>query len=74
MLLCNIHYSVNKLASIDRLNATEAVITYKPSVEQQKQMSLNGVQGQFIVQYDVDRSSMEEKGGELHVIARKLFF
>jgi len=59
----------NDLARIERKNNNrEATIRFHPSEEQQKQISRNGLQGQFVVQYDVDRSSVEDRGGEVHVV------
>ena len=57
----------NDLAVITRTNVTNASIKYAPSKEQQKKISLDGLQGQFLVQYDVDRSAVEKTGGEIHV-------
>ena len=56
------------MAKITRQNETVVSVVYEPSESQQKNSSENGVQGQFVVQYDVDRSSIERKGGEIHVI------
>ena len=42
-------------------------VVYEPSEAQQIKTSKDGLQGQFVVQYDVDRSSIERKGGEIHV-------
>ena len=42
-------------------------VVYEPSDAQQIKTSKDGLQGQFVVQYDVDRSSIERKGGEIHV-------
>ncbi|XP_061168934.1 inter-alpha-trypsin inhibitor heavy chain H4-like [Saccostrea echinata] len=42
----------NELAVVDRINSTKVFISYEPSRAEQE----SGVSGQFIVQYDVDRS------------------
>ncbi|XP_061166903.1 inter-alpha-trypsin inhibitor heavy chain H4-like [Saccostrea echinata] len=42
----------NELAVVDRINSTKVFISYQPSRAEQE----SGVSGQFIVQYDVDRS------------------
>ena len=56
------------MAKITRQNETVVSVAYEPSENQQKNSSEKGVQKQFVVQYDVDRSSIERKGGEIHVI------
>lgn len=50
----------NELAVVDRLSPTRAFVSYEPSRSEQK----SGISGQFIVQYDVDRS---EDAGDLIV-------
>lgn len=57
----------NEVAQITRQNETVVHVVYEPTEIQQKKYSDNGLQGQFVVQYDVDRSSIERKGGEIHV-------
>ncbi|XP_061166914.1 inter-alpha-trypsin inhibitor heavy chain H4-like [Saccostrea echinata] len=42
----------NQLAVVDRISPTKAFISYEPSRAEQE----SGISGQFIVQYDVDRS------------------
>ncbi|XP_052700585.1 inter-alpha-trypsin inhibitor heavy chain H3-like isoform X6 [Crassostrea angulata] len=42
----------NELAVVDRLSPTKAFVSYEPSRAEQE----SGISGQFIVQYDVDRS------------------
>lgn len=42
----------NELAVVDRLSPTKAFVSFAPSRAEQK----SGISGQFIVQYDVDRS------------------
>jgi hypothetical protein len=52
-------------------------VVYEPTEAEQIKISKDGLQGQFVVQYDVDRSSIEKKGGEIHVIKQNvhiLFF
>ena len=55
------------MAKITRLNETMVTVVYEPSESQQNKTE-KGLEGQFVVQYDVDRSSTERKGGEIHVI------
>ncbi|XP_078314331.1 inter-alpha-trypsin inhibitor heavy chain H4-like [Crassostrea virginica] len=43
----------NKLAVVDRISPTKAFVSYEPSPLEQE----SGISGQFIVQYDVDRSN-----------------
>ena len=50
------------MAKITRQNETVVSVAYEPSEIQQKNSSEKGVQKQFVVQYDVDRSSIERKG------------
>ena len=57
--------AVNKLAVIHRPGPKEAEITYKPTMEQQRKLSTNGIKGQFVVMYDVDR---KKDAGDLLVI------
>ncbi|XP_062579365.1 inter-alpha-trypsin inhibitor heavy chain H4-like isoform X2 [Saccostrea cucullata] len=42
----------NEVAVVDRINSTKVFISYQPSRAEQE----SGISGQFIVQYDVDRS------------------
>ncbi|EFX86736.1 hypothetical protein DAPPUDRAFT_221972 [Daphnia pulex] len=59
----------NEIAQIIRTNETTVVsVVYEPAEAEQIKMSKDGLQGQFVVQYDVDRSSIEKKGGEIHVV------
>ena len=60
----------NEIAKIIRTNETMSVV-YEPTEAQQLGTSKDGLQGQFVVQYDVDRSFIERKGGEIHVIEKK---
>lgn len=68
----------NEIAKIIRTNETTVVsVVYEPTEAEQIKISKDGLQGQFVVQYDVDRSSIEKKGGEIHVIKQNvhiLFF
>jgi len=52
---------------IVNINATTSTILFEPTQKQQKGISKSGLNGQFTVQYDVDRSSLKE-GGEIHVV------
>ncbi|XP_046639003.1 inter-alpha-trypsin inhibitor heavy chain H4-like [Daphnia pulicaria] len=59
----------NEIAKIIRTNETTVVsVVYEPTEAEQIKISKDGLQGQFVVQYDVDRSSIEKKGGEIHVV------
>ncbi|KAJ9587862.1 hypothetical protein L9F63_018696, partial [Diploptera punctata] len=49
--------SANPLASIERPTTTTAVVKFNPTPEQQKELAKDGLKGQFIVEYDVDRTS-----------------
>uniref|UniRef100_V5G5K3 Inter-alpha-trypsin inhibitor heavy chain n=1 Tax=Anoplophora glabripennis TaxID=217634 RepID=V5G5K3_ANOGL len=60
---------LNPSADIRLLNSTMAVVTFNPNSEKQKQFArylgtkqTNGLSGQFVVQYDVERDSA---GGEI---------
>ena len=46
------------------MNGQNARITYEPDVNDQLEASANGIAGQFIVQYDVER---DLSGGEIQV-------
>jgi len=61
----------NEIAKIIRTNETIVSVVYEPTEAQQLETSKDGLQGQFVVQYDVDRSFIERKGGEIHVIEKK---
>ena len=50
-----LHFTANDLAEIQWDGGSNALITYSPTVEQQKVASQDGVSGQFVVQYDVER-------------------
>ena len=60
-------YIENDLAVITRTNKTSVSVLFEPTEAQQKNSSKDGLQGQFVIQYDVDRSSLDRKGGEIHV-------
>ena len=62
----------NELAKIVRHNETAVSIIYEPDETEQKKSSSNGLKGQFVIQYDIDRSSLERKGGEIHVITQSM--
>ncbi|ELT99546.1 hypothetical protein CAPTEDRAFT_222769 [Capitella teleta] len=55
----------NHLAVVDRVSSTEAHVIYHPSVEDQLEASDVGIQGQFVVQYDVKR---DLDAGEIQVV------
>jgi uncharacterized protein YegL len=63
---------VNSLAKIERPSSTEAQIRFSPSVEEQRELTKKladkkeqlGLNGQFVVQYDVDR---DPQAGEVLV-------
>ncbi|XP_063902770.1 inter-alpha-trypsin inhibitor heavy chain H3-like isoform X1 [Zophobas morio] len=57
------------LAEIVNINSTSAVVKFSPNIERQKQLATglgtkeeNGLAGQFVVQYDVER---DQQGGEI---------
>lgn len=61
--------NLDSRASIDIVNKTSGVVKFTPSVEMQKQYALSlgtsekeGLAGQFVVQYEVERDT---KGGEV---------
>ncbi|KAI9559496.1 hypothetical protein GHT06_013490 [Daphnia sinensis] len=60
--------SENEVAKIIRMNETVVSVVYEPTETQQIRSSKDGLQCQFVVQYDVDRSSIEREGGEIHVV------
>jgi len=47
----------NSIAIVSGENSKVVNITYKPSLDQQRELNAEGVNGQFIVQYDVDRKN-----------------
>nr|CAD7462538.1 unnamed protein product [Timema tahoe] len=47
----------NPLAKIERPSDTSAFIRWAPTPEEQKQLNSEGVKGQLVVRYDVDRES-----------------
>lgn len=60
---------LNPNAQIDQINKTSAVVVFNPNSEKQKQYALSlgtkdedGLSGQFIVEYDVER---DPQGGEV---------
>ena len=61
-----IKYVGKETTEIVNINATTSTILFEPTQKQQKGISKSGLNGQFTVQYDVDRSSLKE-GGEIHV-------
>ncbi|XP_064616071.1 inter-alpha-trypsin inhibitor heavy chain H4-like isoform X2 [Liolophura sinensis] len=64
-LSSNVITDTNKFARIDSLSPSSAQVTFSPTAEQQQEYSDRGVAGQFIVNYDVQRSPDFE--GELLV-------
>ena len=63
-ILFRVPDTTNALASIEMTGPTSAIVEFTPSPNQQRDVNDNGLQGQFIVQYDVDRTS---NGGEILV-------
>ncbi|CAG0886870.1 unnamed protein product [Cyprideis torosa] len=51
----------NEIATVEQPTPNTCIIIYAPTVEQQLEASKNGIQGQFVVKYDVER----EMSGEL---------
>jgi uncharacterized protein YegL len=56
----------NPLTSIEYIEDNKAHIVYSPDVAEQLKQSKEGIRGQFIVQYDVERKN--EVGGEIQVL------
>nr|CAD7399796.1 unnamed protein product [Timema poppensis] len=52
---------VNTLAKIEHPTPNEAVIHWAPTLEEQKSINKDGVKGQLIVRYDVDRLAHPEQ-------------
>ncbi|KAK3102942.1 hypothetical protein FSP39_015126 [Pinctada imbricata] len=55
----------NELAVIERPSPKSALITYRPTIDQQRQESERGIRGQFVVEYDIERENL---AGELLVV------
>lgn len=55
----------NRDADIVRLSATEVSVSYSLTASQQRALSEQGVSGQFVVQYDIER---EKDSGEVLVL------
>lgn len=55
----------NRDADIVRLSATEVRVSYSLTASQQRALSEQGVSGQFVVQYDIER---EKDSGEVLVL------
>ncbi|KAJ8877729.1 hypothetical protein PR048_022184 [Dryococelus australis] len=51
----------NTLAKIERPKPNEAVVRWSPNLDDQKKLGANGVRGQLLVRYDVDRKSNPEQ-------------
>ncbi|TRY69423.1 hypothetical protein TCAL_03273 [Tigriopus californicus] len=51
--------------ALDDSDPTKVNITYSPDTKMQKQFGTNGISGEFMVEYDVDR---KEQGNEIQVI------
>merc|ERR1719376_465939 len=51
----------NPIAVIDGQDTNQVHIQYKPSPDYQKSLNDNGLNGQFIVQYDVDRGNQSSE-------------
>jgi hypothetical protein len=49
--------TTNSLATIERPTAESAVIKFWPTQQQQQELAGEGIQGQLVVEYDVDRTS-----------------
>lgn len=54
-------------AEIININATTSTILFEPTEQQQKKISESGLNGHLTIQYDVDRSTLKQRGGEIHV-------
>jgi hypothetical protein len=57
--------TTNSLATIERPTAESAVIKFWPTQQQQQELAGEGIQGQLVVEYDVDRTS---RPGEVLVL------
>nr|CAD7396384.1 unnamed protein product [Timema cristinae] len=62
-LVCELRdaFLMNTLAKIEHPNPNEAVIHWAPTLEEQKSINKDGVKGQLIVRYDVDRLAHPEQ-------------
>jgi len=49
--------TTNPLATIERPSAESAVIKFWPTQQQQQELAGEGIQGQLVIEYDVDRTS-----------------
>jgi len=49
--------STNPLVTIERPSAESAVIKFWPTQQEQQELAGEGIQGQLVVEYDVDRTS-----------------
>ena len=47
--------SGNELANIEKIDSNVVIVRWNPTTEQQKEIAKDGVNGQLIVKYDVDR-------------------
>jgi hypothetical protein len=49
--------TTNSLATIERPSPESAVIKFWPTRQEQQELANEGIQGQLVVEYDVDRTS-----------------
>jgi hypothetical protein len=54
----------NPLVAIERPSPESAVVKFWPTEEQQRELAAEGLQGQLVVEYEVDRTS---RAGEILV-------
>jgi hypothetical protein len=52
--------TTNDLVVIERPSAESALVKFWPSEEQQRELATEGLQGQLVVEYDVDRTTPGE--------------
>ncbi|CAH1784811.1 unnamed protein product [Owenia fusiformis] len=56
---------VNPIAKVNKISPTKAHVAFHPTVEEQSAASKDGINGQFIMQYDVNR---DISAGEIQVV------
>ncbi|XP_069689610.1 inter-alpha-trypsin inhibitor heavy chain H4-like [Periplaneta americana] len=49
--------SNNSLATIERPSPVSAIVKFNPTEDEQRELSSEGIQGQLVVEYDVDRTA-----------------
>ena len=59
------HTTENPLAVVTEPRPNEAIVSYAPTWAQQQQSSADGIRGQFMLQYDIQR---QLDGGDIQVL------